>query len=95
MRKTAIGFVLAIVLTAPASALSAVEGQFGSIGKVMSAADKAQKIADMNISDKDEQAIGQSVSRNVVAEFGIYQDPALAKYVTLVGTLLASSTQTA
>jgi predicted Zn-dependent protease len=93
MRKTAIGFVLAIVLTAPASALSAVEGQFGSIGKVMSAADKAQKIADMNISDKDEQAIGQSVSRNVVAEFGIYQDPALAKYVTLVGTLLAQASE--
>jgi predicted Zn-dependent protease len=93
MRKTAIGFVLAIVLTAPASALSAVEGQFGSIGKIKSAADKALKVADMHISDKDEQAIGQAVSRNVVAEFGIYQDAALAKYVALVGTLLAQASE--
>jgi predicted Zn-dependent protease len=91
MRKTAIGFVLATALASPA--LGGVDGQFGQIGRIKSAADKVQKIADMNISDKDEQAIGQAVSQNVVAEFGIYQDPALAKYVTLVGTLLAQASE--
>jgi predicted Zn-dependent protease len=91
MRKTVTGFVLAIALAIPA--LGEAEGQFGAIGKIKSAADKAVKIADMNISDKDEQAIGQAVSLNVVAEFGIYQDAAVAKYVTLVGTVLAQASK--
>jgi predicted Zn-dependent protease len=87
MKSIAVVFALAIAVAAPAQA------QFGQIGRIKSAADKVQKIADMNISDKDEQAIGQAVSRNVVVEFGIYQDAALAKYVTLVGTLLAQASE--
>jgi predicted Zn-dependent protease len=85
MKKTACCIALAIALAVPAYA------QFGAIGRIKSAADKAMKIADMNISDKDEQAIGVAVSRNVVAELGVYQDAALTKYVTLVGTVLAQA----
>ncbi len=93
MTKTACCVALAVALAAPAyaRALSEVEGQFGAIGKIKSAADKAMKIADMNISDKDEQAIGAAVSRNVIAELGVYADPAVTKYVTLVGTILAQA----
>jgi predicted Zn-dependent protease len=85
MRKTAVCFALAIALAAPAYA------QFGAIGRIKSAADKVQKIADMNISDKDEQLIGAAVSRNVIAELGVFTDPAVTKYVTLVGTVLAQA----
>ncbi len=93
MKKTACCLALAFVVAAPAHAraLSEAEGQFGAIGRIKSAADKVQKIADMNISDKDEQAIGAAVSRNVIAELGVYADPAVTKYVTLVGTVLAQA----
>lgn len=87
MKKTMLCFAVAIAMAAPAYA------QFGAIGKIRDTANKAMKIADMHISDKDEHAIGEAVSRNVIAELGVYQDAAVTKYVTLVGTLLAQASE--
>lgn len=87
MKKTMLCFAVAVAMAAPAYA------QFGAIGKIRDTANKAMKIADMHISDKDEHAIGEAVSRNVIAELGVYQDAAVTKYVTLVGTLLAQASE--
>jgi predicted Zn-dependent protease len=66
--------------------------QFGSaMGKINKAADQAQKVKDLQISDADERKIGEAVSAHIIDEFGVYQDKDVAKYVTLVGTVLAQA----
>ena len=83
MKKTALCLTVALAVVAPAHA------QFGTIGKIRDTANKAMKIADMHISDKDERAIGDAVSKNLVDFLGVHQDAQVTKYVTLVGTVLA------
>ncbi len=75
--------VLALLLAAPAHA------QLGGLSKLKKRADQVQKVADLNISEKDEREIGSQVSAKLVEHFGVYQDAAVTKYVTLVGTVLA------
>ncbi len=57
----------------------------GNIGKVVDTAKGLQ------ISDAEEQQIGQKVSDSLRARFGVVQDKAVHKYVTLVGTVLAQA----
>ena len=84
MKKLA--FTLAALLCAsPASA------QFGGLDKIAKGVQKAKKIADVKISDAEERQIGQQVSDKIVEDFGVFQDPAVNKYVTLVGTILAQA----
>ncbi len=63
--------------------------QFGALDRLKKGADTAKKVADLNISEKDERAIGEAVSAKLVDRFGVYQDAAVTKYVTLVGTVVA------
>jgi predicted Zn-dependent protease len=58
---------------------------------VLKGAKTAKKIADIKVSDAEEQQIGQQVSDKVVETFGVFQDANVAKYVTLVGAVLAQS----
>jgi predicted Zn-dependent protease len=78
---------LAVMLAAaPASA------QFGgALGKLNKAADQAQKVKDLQISEADERKIGEQVSLHIRDEFGVYQDKEVTKYVTLLGTVLAQA----
>jgi beta-barrel assembly-enhancing protease len=81
-----------IVLAVVALSLSAgpAYAQFG-IGEATRRAGQAKKLSEINISEKDERAIGDAVSAKLIDRFGIYQDPAVTKYVTLVGTVLAQA----
>jgi Zn-dependent protease with chaperone function len=54
-------------------------------------ATKAKKLSDLSISEKEERAIGEAISDKLRTAFGVYQDPAVARYVSLVGTVLAQS----
>ncbi len=82
MKHTAFA-VAFVLLSSPAFA------QFGNLGEITKRADQAKKAFDaVNISEKDERALGESVSQKLIDRFGIYQDPAVTKYVTLVGTML-------
>ncbi len=87
MRKTAVFLAAAIAVAAPAYA------QLGNLGKIKQRAEQAKKLADIKISDKDERAIGESVSQQLISRFGVYQDPAVTKYVTLVGTVMAQASE--
>ena len=83
-------FALAFVLAAvPAHA------QIGGLGKVLKKADdakeKADKLRGLVVTEADERKIGELVSERVRQEFGVMQDAAVAKYVTLVGTVLAQA----
>jgi predicted Zn-dependent protease len=75
-------FVLAALLVAlPAHA------QFGSI------VNKAQKVKeksdDLSISDSEERELGDRVSQQLIDKYGVYQDKDVAKYVSLVGGVVA------
>jgi beta-barrel assembly-enhancing protease len=84
MKKAA--FAVALLLGAtPAFA------QFGVPSGVIKRAEQAQKIADIKMSDKDERELGERVSATVRSEFGVLQDAALTKYVSLVGNVLAKA----
>jgi len=75
---------------APASA------QIGGLGKILDKAqkleDKKKQLDDLTISEDEELKIGADVSAKIRQRFGVVQDPAITTYVTLVGTLLARTT---
>jgi len=83
-------FTLALVLTA-APAFAQLGGLGKTLGKANDAANKAQKLKDLHISDADERKIGEQVSAKVRTEFGVFQDKAVTKYVSLVGMALAKA----
>lgn len=84
MKQTVVALTL-VLAAAPAYA------QFGKLGEITKRAEQAKKVTDLKISEKDERAIGESVSAKLIDRFGIYQDAAVAKYVSLVGTVLAQA----
>ena len=81
---------LALVLTA-APAYAQLGGLGKTLGKANDAANKAQKLKDLHISDADERKIGEQVSQLVRTEYGVFQDKAVTKYVSLVGMALAKA----
>src|SRR5918994_2102886 len=84
-RQTCTAFVLAIVFIAPAFA---DEGQLGKIG---GAVKRAQQFKELQITDAEEQELGASVSEKIRARYGVVQDPAVHRYVALVGGVLAQA----
>ena len=55
--------------------------------------EQKQKLDDLTISDEEERKIGEDVSLKVRQRFGVVQDRAVHKYVTLVGTLVARQSE--
>lgn len=85
---------VALVLGVGPLAVSA-RAQLGGLGGVGGALKKAQAAKqaydDLNITDAEERQIGEDVSLKIRKRFGVVQDPAVHKYVSLVGTTLAKS----
>jgi Zn-dependent protease with chaperone function len=80
--------IAALVITTPAY------GQLGGLVKrAQQAQERKQQFDDLNITEDEERAIGLEVSAKVRQRFGVVQDPAVHKYVTLVGTVLAQQTE--
>lgn len=68
--------------------------QFGGImDKAKKAQDAKKTIDDINITDEEERKIGDDVSAKIRSRFGVVQDEAVTKYVTLVGTALAQQSE--
>jgi predicted Zn-dependent protease len=80
--KTFLVGVAVVVMASPA---------YAQLGKIMKGIDKAQQIRELNISEKDERALGEAVSDRVRLEFGVFQDKEVTKYVTLVGTVMTQA----
>lgn len=81
-------FALAFVMTA-APAYAQLGGLTRGIRKAQETRDKVQTLADLTFSDREERELGQNISGQLVQRFGVLQDPEVAKYVTLVGTVVA------
>jgi predicted Zn-dependent protease len=84
--------VTAAALLMPAPAFAQLGGIGGITKKAQQAQDAKKKIDDLTFSDQEERQIGDDVSVKIRQRFGVVQDPAVHKYVTLVGTALAQQT---
>jgi predicted Zn-dependent protease len=78
--------LVSILCVGSPSRLCAAPESAGQIGSVLK---KAQQFHDLEITDEDEQKIGAAVSEKIRERYGVVQDPAIHKYVTLVGSVLA------
>ena len=91
MRKTALALALAGLMlpAAPAPALA----QLGGLNKALGKANKAKETADKakGMSEADERKLGEQISGMLIDRFGVYQDAAVTKYVSLVGKVLADA----
>lgn len=83
-------FALSLLMTA-APAHAQLGGLGRTVRKATDAKDKVDKVRDLVISEADERRIGEQVSDKVRLEFGVFQDKAVTKYVTLVGMALAKA----
>lgn len=84
-----IAFAVAVVVGSGAAAPS--YAQFGALGKIKKAADTAQKVSELNISEADERSLGEAVSQLIIRDYGVYQDEDVTKYVTLVGLVMTEA----
>jgi predicted Zn-dependent protease len=74
---------------------SPARAQLGGLGKLKKIGDKAadakQKVDDLTFSAQEERQLGEQVSAKLRDHFGVYQNEAVTKYVSLVGTALAQA----
>ncbi len=89
---TVVAVSMAFGITA-APARAQLGGISGALKKVQQAQDAKQKLDDLTFSEEEERQIGGDVSTQIRTRFGVVQDPAIHKYVTLVGTLLAQQSE--
>jgi beta-barrel assembly-enhancing protease len=82
-----------IVLLAILAVSAPAFAQLGGLGRrVQQAQERKQQFDDMNITEEEEIKLGADVSLKIRTRFGVVQDPAVHKYVTLVGTMLTEQT---
>ena len=84
-RTILVSMAIAATIGVAAPADLAAAPQLGTIMK------RAQQARDLIITESDEIKIGQAVSEKVRARYGVVQDAAVHRYVTLVGASLAVS----
>ena len=76
--------LLAGVASANAAGRAGTSGrQFGSVLK------RAQQLRELEMTDEDEERVGAAVSERIRQRYGVVQDPAVHKYVAMVGLVLA------
>jgi predicted Zn-dependent protease len=79
----------ALALGGPATGFAAAGDDGGAqLGSVLK---RAQQVRDIQMTDEEEQKLGEAVSEKIRERYGVVQDPAIHKYVTLVGRVLAQS----
>jgi beta-barrel assembly-enhancing protease len=81
------GVALSIAL--PASAQLGKLGQLGD--KVQKAKEVKDRVDDLHFTEAEEQQLGSQISEMLRQKYGVVQDTAVHKYVTLVGSNLAQS----
>jgi predicted Zn-dependent protease len=86
----AAAFVLSAVFVL--STAGPAHAQLGGIlNKANKAVDAKQKLDDLTFTDAEERQIGDQVSLKLRTRFGVYQNEAVTKYVSLVGGVLAQA----
>lgn len=71
-------------------AVTPAYAQLGGLGKAIGRANEVRKdVQDLTFSDAEERQIGSDISTKLRNKYGVVQDRAVHRYVTLVGTTLA------
>ena len=65
----------------------------GLLDKAQKAQAQKQKLDELNITEEEERKIGEDVSAKIRTRFGVVQDGAVHKYVTLVGLSVARESE--
>jgi predicted Zn-dependent protease len=78
-----------LVMAGVASPASAQLGQIA--GKAVQAKDTVDQVRDLIITEQEEIAMGAAISEQLRQKYGVVQNQAVHKYVTLVGRVLASA----
>lgn len=81
--------VLVASVVVGALAATPAQAQFGSLAK--KAMDAKKTVDELTFTEQEEQQLGQQISEKLRDRFGVVQDKAVHKYVTLVGTVLANA----
>lgn len=82
--------IITTLLTAGlASTASAQLGQLA--GRARKAVDAVDQVKDLIITEQEEQAMGAAISEKLRQKYGVVQNQAVHKYVSLVGRVLAAS----
>jgi predicted Zn-dependent protease len=79
----------AFVLAAAMVAAPAYAQLGGLINKAQKVTDAKNKYDDLNVTEQEERHLGEQVSSNLIDKYGVYQDKSVAKYVSLLGGVLA------
>lgn len=76
---------------AAALATPALADEGGQLGKIGGAVKRAQQFRELQVTDAEEQELGAAVSQRMRERYGVVQDPAVHRYVALVGGVLAQA----
>jgi beta-barrel assembly-enhancing protease len=83
IRSAILGAMAVVVFAAPASA---------QLGGLSGALKRAEQFRELQITDAEERELGALVSQKVRERYGVVQDAAVHRYVTLVGQIVAQAT---
>jgi predicted Zn-dependent protease len=89
MRRHVFALSLITLVGSPFGASAEARQLPGGITRGMSIAKKANDVRDLQMTDAEEKALGEQVSQRIRARYGVVQDAAVHKYVSLVGLALA------
>ncbi len=82
--------MVAVVMVCGLSVAVPASAQLGGLGNAVKKGQQAKDTVDaLTISDAEEKQIGSDISAKLRDKYGVVQDKAVHKYVTLVGTVLA------
>jgi beta-barrel assembly-enhancing protease len=84
----ALTMAIAFVAAASAPLASTPADEATQLGEILK---RAQQIRELQITDEEEQQLGAAVSERVRVRYGVVQDAAVHKYVSLVGIVLAQA----
>ncbi|MCX6550816.1 MAG: M48 family metalloprotease [Acidobacteria bacterium] len=88
MRLTLLAVMGACVLAVAGADLADARPAIGSGPQLGGITKRAQQFKELQVTEEDEIKLGASVSEKVRARYGVVQDKAVHRYVTLVGMLL-------
>jgi hypothetical protein len=88
MHRCAAAGITVLILGGPPPAAGE---QLGQIGGITGAVKRANEVRDLQVTEAEEQQLGAAVSEKIRTRYGVVQDAAVHRYVTLVGTTLAQA----
>lgn len=80
-----------LLLAAFALGAGAPDARAGGPAQIGGILKRAQQFRDIQMTDEEELSLGEAVSARIRIRYGVVQDPAVHRYVSLVGTVLAQA----